>query len=59
MANQTCDIKSIREDLIEDISEKVVEDEVYTNISNLFKLFGDYNRVRIICALPSSRILCM
>jgi len=51
MSNQVCEIKSVREDLIEDITEKMSSDETYHNIANIFKLLGDYNRVRILCAL--------
>jgi ArsR family transcriptional regulator, lead/cadmium/zinc/bismuth-responsive transcriptional repressor len=51
MTNQTCEIKSIRENLVEDISKKMSTNEVYSDISNFFKLLGDYNRIRILCAL--------
>lgn len=51
MSNLTCDIKSIRADLVEEVSNKMSDDEIYHDISNLFKLLGDYNRVRILCAL--------
>ncbi|RBQ22688.1 putative arsenical resistance operon repressor ArsR [Candidatus Methanobinarius endosymbioticus] len=51
MSNSTCEIKSIREELIEEVSSKMSDGDTYHDISNLFKLLGDYNRVRIICAL--------
>jgi ArsR family transcriptional regulator len=51
MTNQTCEIKSVREDIIADIAEKMSSDETYNDIANIFKLLGDYNRVRILCAL--------
>ena len=51
MTNQTCEIKSVREDIIADIAEKMSSDETYHDIANIFKLLGDYNRVRILCAL--------
>lgn len=51
MSNLTCDIKSIRAYLVEEVSNKMLDDETYHDISNLFKLLGDYNRVRILCAL--------
>ncbi|MEA4956543.1 Transcriptional repressor SmtB [bioreactor metagenome] len=58
MSNQTCEIKSVREDLIAEVSEKMSSDNVYQEISNLFKLLGDFNRVRILCAL-SYQELCV
>lgn len=51
MSNQTCEIKSVREDLIADITKKMSSDETYHDIANRFKLLGDYNRIRIISAL--------
>ncbi len=51
MSKQGCEIKSVREDLIQEILGKMSSDETYHNLANLFKILGDYNRVRIICAL--------
>jgi len=51
MTNQTCEIESVREDVIANITEKMSSDETYHNIANMFKLLGDYNRIRILCAL--------
>jgi len=51
MSSETCEIKSVRENLIESISKKMSGDETYHDIAKLFKLLGDYNRVRILCAL--------
>jgi len=51
MTNQTCEIKSVRDDVIADITEKMSSDETYHDIANIFKLLGDYNRVRILCVL--------
>jgi len=51
MTNQSCEIKSVREDIIADIEEKMSSDKTYHDIANMFKLLGDYNRVRILCAL--------
>lgn len=51
MSNQGCEIKSIREEVVANITKKMSSDETYYNISDLFKLLGDYNRVRILCAL--------
>lgn len=58
MSNQGCEIKSIREDLIAEVTKKMSNDNTYHDISNLFKLLGDYNRIRILCAL-SYQELCV
>jgi ArsR family transcriptional regulator len=51
MYNQSCEIKSVREDIIQEISDKMSSNETYHDIANLFKILGDYNRIRILCAL--------
>ena len=51
MYEQSCEIKSVREDIIQDISDKMSSNEIYHDMSNLFKILGDYNRIRILCAL--------
>jgi len=51
MTNQTCEIKSVRGDVIADIGEKMSSDKTYHDVANIFKILGDYNRVRILCVL--------
>ncbi|MDR2966471.1 MAG: metalloregulator ArsR/SmtB family transcription factor [Methanobacteriaceae archaeon] len=51
MYRQSCEIKSVRKDIIQDISNKMSVNETYHEIANLFKILGDYNRIRILCAL--------
>jgi len=51
MSNHLCEIKSVREDLISNIEGKMANDETYHDIANIFKILGDYNRIRILCAL--------
>lgn len=51
MNGQSCEIKSVREDVIQDVSQKMSSNEKYHDIANLFKILGDYNRIRILCAL--------
>ena len=58
MSNQVCEIKSARGEIISEINKKMSSDERYHDISNLFKILGDYNRIRIICAL-SYEELCV
>jgi len=51
MNQRSCQIKSVREDIIHEIMDKMSSEEVYHDIANLFKVLGDYNRIRILCAL--------
>jgi DNA-binding transcriptional ArsR family regulator len=49
--SDVCELKSIRHELVEEISKKMECDEVIENTSNLFKILSDYNRIKIISAL--------
>ena len=51
-----CEIKSIRTDLVEKVSEEMESEDVIQNTSNLFKILGDYNRIRIISALKHQEL---
>jgi len=51
-----CEIKSIREDLLETVNKKMKTEETYNEIAKLFKLLGDYNRLRIISALEHEEL---
>nr|WP_295722104.1 metalloregulator ArsR/SmtB family transcription factor [uncultured Methanobrevibacter sp.] len=56
MVYDICEIKSLREDLINKVSKNMKDKESYENTANLFKLLGDYNRIRIINALKISEM---
>lgn len=56
MTKELCEIKSIRQDLINDLSEKMSSNEIYENVSKVFKILGDYNRLRIITALKHQEL---
>ena len=51
-----CEIKSIRSDLIDEISHKMKEDDTIQKTCSLFKLLGDTNRVKIILALQYNEL---
>jgi len=51
MSSPSCEIKSIRQDIVKEVIDKMSDEDDYHEIANLFKLLGDYNRVRILCAL--------
>ncbi|MGN1362994.1 MAG: ArsR/SmtB family transcription factor [Methanobrevibacter sp.] len=56
MANDICEIKSLREDVIEEVSKEMLDNETYERTASLFKLLGDYNRLRIINALKINEL---
>ncbi|WP_088538549.1 helix-turn-helix transcriptional regulator [Methanobrevibacter sp. 87.7] len=56
MAKDICEIKSLREDVIEEVYKEMLDNEAYENTANLFKLLGDYNRLRIINALKINEL---
>lgn len=48
---KVCEIKSVRETTIQNVINSLKENEKYENLSEVFKVLGDYNRIRIINAL--------
>ncbi|MGL4669652.1 MAG: ArsR/SmtB family transcription factor [Methanobacteriaceae archaeon] len=48
---KVCEIKSVRETTIQNVINSLKENEKYENLSEIFKVLGDYNRIRIINAL--------
>lgn len=48
-----CDCNVIHEDIINEVREKMPEEEKLLDLADLFKVFGDSTRVKIICALFS------
>ena len=51
-----CEIKSIRSDLIDEISHEMKDDDIIQKTCDLFKILGDANRVKIILALQYSEL---
>lgn len=51
ISNKVCEIKSVREKAINNVISLLKENEEYGSISEIFKILGDYNRIRIINAL--------
>ena len=56
MVHDICEIKSLREELINKVSKNMKDKKSCENTANLFKLLGDYNRIRIINALEISEM---
>lgn len=48
---QNCDCNIIHEDVINKVKDKMPEEEKLYDLADLFKVFGDTTRIKIICAL--------
>jgi DNA-binding transcriptional ArsR family regulator len=51
-----CDCNVIHEDVVAEVREKMPEDGVLLDLADLFKVFSDSTRVRILCALQHSEM---
>jgi DNA-binding transcriptional ArsR family regulator len=46
-----CDCNTIHEDVVNEVREHMPEEDNLLDLSELFKVFGDSTRVKILCAL--------
>jgi DNA-binding transcriptional ArsR family regulator len=51
-----CDCNVIHEDVVAAVREKMPDEEILLNLADLFKVFSDSTRVRILCALQHSEM---
>ena len=51
-----CSVNTIHSDVVEDVKEKIPPDEILYDLAELFKVFGDSTRIKIICALFESEM---
>jgi len=51
-----CDSNVIHDDIIKKVKTIMPEDEELSDLSDLFKIFGDSTRIKIICALFNSEM---
>jgi ArsR family transcriptional regulator len=51
MSDFTCKCTTIHNDIIQTVKEKLPEDEKLYDLAELFKVFGDTTRIKIIAAL--------
>ena len=52
----SCDCTELHDDIIEAVNSRMPEDEILYDLAELFKVFGDSTRVRILCALFESEM---
>lgn len=50
------DEEIVNADIVREVSEKLPDEEILYDVAELFKVFGDSTRVRIICALFESEM---
>jgi DNA-binding transcriptional ArsR family regulator len=55
-AVEHCDCTVVHEDIVNDVRGKLPDDGILTDLAELFKLFGEVTRVKILCALLHSEM---
>ncbi|MEG0771947.1 metalloregulator ArsR/SmtB family transcription factor [Clostridium sp.] len=53
---EVCNCNVIHEDVVNRVKETIPEDEILYELADLFKIFGDSTRIKIICALFQSEM---
>ena len=51
-----CDCQEIHEDLLKIVNETMPDEEELYDLADLFKIFGDYTRIRILFVLFESEV---
>jgi DNA-binding transcriptional ArsR family regulator len=54
--NDRCDCTIIHEEVVAHVRENMPEEETLLDLADLFKMFGDSTRVKILCALLHSEM---
>ncbi|NLZ48994.1 MAG: helix-turn-helix transcriptional regulator [Clostridiales bacterium] len=48
---EICNSLTIHQDIVDKVKEHIPEEELLYDLSDLFKVFGDTTRIKILCAL--------
>ena len=51
-----CDCTVVHEEIVNEVKNKMVEEELLYDLADFFKVLGDSTRIRIICALFESEL---
>lgn len=51
-----CDEECVHDDIVKKVGDTLPDEEILYDVAELFKVFGDSTRVRIICALFESEM---
>ncbi len=54
--NECCEITCIHQHIVEEVREKLPDEETLYDLAELFKVFGDSTRIKILCALFESEM---
>lgn len=54
LMNDICENTVIHEDVVKQVQDKMLKEETIFDLAELFKVFGDSTRMKIICALLES-----
>lgn len=53
---EKCDSKVVHGEVIESVKEKLPKDEILYDLAEVFKVFGDSTRIKILCSLFESEM---
>ena len=53
---ERCDCNVIHEDIVNQVRDKMLQEESLYDLAELFKVFGDSTRIRILWALPEAEM---
>ena len=53
---ESCSCNVIHEEIVSEVKEKLPKDETLYDLAELFKVFGDSTRIKILCALFESEM---
>lgn len=53
---ERCDCEVIHQDLVDQVKDKMPEEELLYDLAELFKVFGDSTRIRILWALDEAEL---
>ncbi len=56
MSKYECDCDVIHEDVVKEVKKNMLLDDAYLDLSDLFKMFADSTRVRILHALEKKEL---
>lgn len=48
---EKCEVITIHDHVVEEVRKSMPADEILSDVADLFKVFGDSTRIRILCAL--------
>ena len=53
---ESCSCNIIHKDVVEEVKDKLPQEEILYDLGELFKVFGDSTRIKIICSLFESEM---